>query len=264
MEMTVRIARDAVGRAAAGAAMVASALLLSACGTPLVKPADMAVPAQASCFTLAEPLQGVEVRGLFKLVWTLRLERGPYISVHEDANGTYFRAPPGGMHQSTPEGRAATYANISNMTFDGGVYVPRDPALPVKTYAYMTLDPVPPVVPAPDVTCATAAIVRNPVTKGLDVASYAIVGGAAGAAGGLAARAAAPNSSVSYGKAAGVGAAGGAIAMVLVAAIINNDLGKVSSNAVHPDAEFTAKLTKVARGAAPIKETIVATAAAPN
>lgn len=249
----MKAARSVVGRAAAGAALVASAVLLSGCHAPLIKPAELTVPLQASCFTLSEPLEGVQIRGLMKFVWTLRLERGPYIAVHEDANGTYFRAPPGGIYRWIPQGKAAGFANLENMTFDGGVYVPRDPARPVNTYIYMSTVSVPPVVPAPDLTCGSAAIVRDPVTKGVKVASYAAVGAAAGIAG-------AYNSGVGYGKAAGVGVAGGAIGMALVSTIINMDVGKIEQFEVHPDAAFTAKLTKAAREAAPIKENTVAAA----
>lgn len=79
---------------------VTLALLLGEFGMSpaMAKPSELQVPTQVSCIELSAALSGIETKGLFKVESETRLERGPYISAHEDAEGIYYRAPPGGVY----------------------------------------------------------------------------------------------------------------------------------------------------------------------
>jgi hypothetical protein len=52
----------------------------------------------------------------------------------------------------------------------------------------------------------------------------------------------------------GVGAAGGAIGMAIVGALINMDLGKIGPHSPTIDPKFNAELAAVARTAAPLAQ----------
>lgn len=130
-------------------------------------------PAQLSCIHLPVALSGIETKGLFKVETETRLERGPYISEGEDAEGTYFRAPLGGVYLGPPKDKPAKGAWQLNR--DGGIFVPRDPSLPPQLYSYVTENGVSAatLVPPPTADCANTRYVRDPVTKAVKAAKYA-------------------------------------------------------------------------------------------
>lgn len=226
--------------------------LLSGCGTAPVKPESMAVPAKLSCFTLPVPLMASAPKGIFNIVWNTRLERGAYVSAHENANGTYFRGPPGAVHIFRPDMIDTPPSVLTQIRYNGGIFVPRDGSQP-SVYTYFSAESIPAVVPPAGANCTNAEVVRDPAGTGVSVAAYALGGGVGGAAGGLVARAGSGSSSYSYGQSAGLGAVGGAIGMGLAAAFVNLDVGKIVSYAPHTDIDFNVHLVAAATGVEPLK-----------
>lgn len=204
--------------------------LLSGCASRPVKPESMAVPAKLTCFVLPVALVASEKRGIFNIVWNLRLERGPYVSTHEDSRGTYFRGPPGTVNLYQSGAMPGTY-------FNGGIFVPRDGSQP-SVYTYLSAQSVPAGAPPKAADCTNAVVVRDPVGTGagISVMSYTIGGGIGGAAG-----------------AGGIGAVGGAIGMGLVAMLANLDVGKIEVSAPNGDVDFNIHLSAAANGVAPLK-----------
>lgn len=211
--------RKCVRMAGLGAAAM-TALALGACQTT-VAPGGPGVPAQLTCVYLPGPLSTTEEAGPSKILRTTRLERGPYLSEHENAGGIYYRAPQGGIHVSTPNTNDTTAAPVNSYTFEGGIFVPHDAALPVRLYHYRQSQSGPVTVPPAGAGCSSATVVRDPATRRVSVASYAALG-----------------------------ATGGAI----VAAKMNLEEDKQLPLAVAFEPQFAAQLNKVARSTAPIKE----------
>ena len=246
----------------AGSAIALAVLALAGCATPTA-PDDLKVPAQLTCFELAAPAAYLEERGLLKYTWETRLERGPYVAEREDAGGTFYRAPPGGVSYARQDALSMPANLLTHMTYDGGVWIPRDPAGRPHLYYYFTTQAVPPVVPPEGASCAAVEVARNPTTHGVDTVAYGVAGGVGGATGGLIARGTGATG-MSYGKAAGTGAAGGVIGGVLVAALINMDVGKIVQRAPDQNADFVKAIQDAAAHASPLPETPAASAAAPN
>lgn len=149
------------------------ALLLSFIGTPAIADSSgLQAPAQLSCIHLPAALSGIETKGLFKVETETRLERGPYISEGEDADGTYFRAPPGGVYRGPPKDKPAKGAWQLNR--DGGIFVPRDPSAPPQLYSYVADDrsSAATVVPPAAADCSNTRYVRDPITKAIKAAKY--------------------------------------------------------------------------------------------
>lgn len=230
--------------------LLAAGLLLTGCAS-LENPQSLAVPAEPTCFSLAEALEAKEIKGLFKIEWRTRLERGAYVAVHENARGTYFRGPPGGLMIYQPTMLEKPSGPGTHMTVNGGVFVPRDGSQP-EVYAYITDQSVEKSTPPEGASCATAVVVRDPVSKGVSVKDYTIYGGASGALAGVKVHNKYPNSS--RGETIGVGAAGGAAAMAIVGAMINMEVGKIGDHAPKIDPKFNAELAAVARTAAPLAQ----------
>src|SRR5690242_19801600 len=105
------------------------------------------MPAQMSCVYLSEPISQTGEYGLANISWETRLERGPYVSERQDENGTYYRAPAGGLRTSSPD------AKIVN-TRDGGFYIPRNPNEPPKIYEYFSTENAPVEIPPEGVNCS--------------------------------------------------------------------------------------------------------------
>jgi len=229
-------------------ACLALGLLLSGCATSQ-KPESLAVPAQPTCFSLPEPLEATQIAGLLKIEWRTRLERGAYVAVHENERGTYFRGPPGGVFIYQPKMLDKPSGPFTHLTVNGGVFVPRDGSQP-ELYTYITDQSVDKVTPPVGASCATAVVVRDPVSKGVSVKDYAIFGGAAGTLAGVEVHNKMPNSSVSQTMAAG--AAGGAAGMALIGAMINMEVGKIGAHSPKIDPTFNAQLATAARTAAPL------------
>ena len=245
-----------------GGAIALAVLALGGCATPIA-PEELQVPARISCFELAAPVSYVEERGLLKYMWETRLERGPYVAERVDANGTFYRAPPGGVSIARQDALSAPASSLTHMTYDGGVWIPRDPAGKPHLYNYFTTEAVSPVVPPAGSTCANVEVARDPKTHGVDAVTYGVAGAVGGATGGVAARAAG-TTSMSYGKAAGTGAVGGAIGGVLVAALINMDVGKIVQRPPDQNADFVHAIQAAAAQAAPLPEAPAASAATRN
>lgn len=226
-------------------AMAVATLLLTGCAT-LVKPESLAIPSSITCINVREKTSFFEERGPLKLKWETALTPGLYLSEREDKDGVYYRAPAGGLGVFSQDAPGAS------RTYDGGIYVPRDPAKAPLLYNYFSVDSVPPAAPVENADCTTATYVKDPVTRKISVLAIA----AGGAAGGLATRTAVPGSRVSYGQAAAGGAIGGGI----VAAMINADIGNINLRAPLENAAFVARLKNLAAQAIIIPE---APAAAP-
>jgi hypothetical protein len=228
----------------------ALALLLSTSGTPaMANPAELQVPAEVTCIHLPAALSGIETKGLFKVESETRLERGPYISEREDAEGTYFRAPPGGVYLGPPKDKPAHGAWQLNR--DGGIFVPRDPSAPPQLYWWVSdyRTSAATLVPPAAADCSNTSYVRDPVTKAISVAGYTGEGMTQTAAKqeGLA------RGGLVLGNVPGShlgGVAGSVLGDVLDGTA---DMGKIAKLPQSGNPEFNAKLSQFARTAVPIK-----------
>jgi hypothetical protein len=220
--------------------------LVSGCGTV---PEKLARPAQMSCLYLKEPISQIGEHGLASIAWETRLERGPYVSEREDAQGTYYRAPPGGVRNETVGNRE----NPLNSVRDGGIYIPKSAMDPPKIYYYFSVGSVPAEVPPEGMDCSKIGYITDPSGSKLDVVSVGTDGAIGGALGGVLGRAMA-GGGMSYGQAAGVGAAGGLIGTVLVAEIVNADVGNIHFSWDLQDPAFIQKIKDAAAAKVAIKE----------
>jgi hypothetical protein len=237
------------------AAAAAIALALGGCVSSS-KPATLPPPAQITCFTVPTALSYTEEKGLFSHEWTTRLERGPYVSEHTDAGGTYYRAPPGGVSYGRADGTAETSSYAESFgPRDGGVYVPNDANKPPSLYTYFSTANAAVVVPPDNADCASVRYVLDPVTKGVSAVNFAVAGAAGGAAGALVTRALNSGMHLSFGQSAAAGAAGGLIGGLVVAAIINADTGNIRAEPVLKSKDVTAEIQRLARTAAPLDAT---------
>jgi hypothetical protein len=217
----------------------------------VLAPDSLPSPAELTCIDVKEPLSFTTPVGLFKVMWTMRLERGPYVSEKADGKGTFYRAPQGGIRLAGNEPATAGHGTA----FDGGIYVPNDAREPVKIYFYASRAKAPDEAPSAEAGCATAGYVKDPATSRISVVALGAAGAAGGAAGGIAGRSVAKGGAMSYGQAAGVGAAGGLIAGVFIAWIVNRDAGKIYFPATpKPTPEFLDKLRALAAQKVPLKE----------
>lgn len=223
--------------------VLGSAGMLSGC-LPAVRPSTLAVPKVITCIDIPAGMEAHEVRGLSHVHWTTRLESGPYVAEREDASGTYYRAPPGGIEVLWRRRKETVGKPTSHFNYDGGIWVPHDSTLPPRIYTYFSTQTAA-VVPVPTgASCATAIFVEDPQAKGVSLVAYSAAGALGGAAGAMVARAAVHDGAVSYGHAAGVGAAGGAVGGLIVAAIINNGVGKIIKAPLPDDPKFIAALSE--------------------
>jgi hypothetical protein len=216
----------------------ALAFLLIFNGTPaMASSSELRVPAEVTCIHLPAVLSGIETKGLFKVEFETRLERGPYLSEGADAEGTYFRAPPGGVYLGPPKGKPANGAWQINR--DGGIFVPRDPAAPPQLYSYVGdgRTSAAPLVPPAVADCSNTRYVLDPVTKGVKAAGYAGEG-------------------VTQTNAKEVGVAGGGlVGYYLYEFIEGRDKGKLTKLPLPNNTEFNARLSELARQAVPVKPT---------
>ncbi|NIA57526.1 hypothetical protein HAV22_28260 [Massilia sp. TW-1] len=211
-------------------------LLLGVGGTPaLADPGALRVPEQVTCIHLPAVLSGIETKGLFKVESETRLERGPYISEGEDAEGTYYRAPPGGVYQGPPKNKPANGA--WQLDRDGGIFVPRDPSAPPQLYSYASENgtSAATLVPPATADCTNTTYVRDPNTKAVRVAAYQGEGATAT-------------------DAKRVGVAGGSvIGYALNELVEGRNMGRIVRLPQSKNAEFNARLGEFARNAVPIK-----------
>ncbi|MCS0584071.1 hypothetical protein NX784_20950 [Massilia pinisoli] len=228
--MTIRISRSTATSAGA------LALLLGGGGTPaLADPGELRPPAHVTCIHVPAVLSGIETKGLFKVESETRLERGPYIAEGEDAEGTYYRAPPGGVYQGPPKDKPAKGA--WQLDRDGGIFVARDPSAPPQLYSYVIENgtSAATLVPPAAADCTNTTYVRDPNTKAVRVAAYAGEG-------------------VARADAKRVGLAGGSvIGYALNELIEGRNNGRIVKLPQSKNAEFNARLGEFARHAVPIK-----------
>lgn len=220
----------------------AVALLLTGCATT---PTDLREPSTVTCFVLKEPLVSRDKYGLLDVEWEVKLAAGPYVSERVDQDGTYFRAPPGGMYQARTGFEDKPAGLLTHQVTDGGIYLPHKKAEPVRLYKYFTLGDVPIVAQPADVDCRTAVFVKNPATGQL-VANMPEVSAAASD---ISLRAALQPNGPGIGSAAVGGAIGGAI----VTALIQNDIGKIVPGHPVKDPKFLQVLREHGEQAVPIK-----------
>lgn len=200
------------------------AMLSSSCAASnAVDPGELQTPSEVTCVFLSEPLELTALYGAFNVQWTTRLEKGAYWSEKNDAGGSYFRGPVGGV---SVKGKNGGPFPGQPTTTDGGFYLPNDPAKPIALYWYFTAEAVPPQA-AHASSCSEVAFVKDPKTRRIDLVTLTTGGAIGGAAGGVMGNSLVRGSTISMGQAAGTGAAGGAIGVFLVGAIVNAGVGKI-------------------------------------
>jgi hypothetical protein len=221
------------------------------CWAGSVDPASLQTPTEPTCVDVPEALSFITHNGLFNNVVTTRFERGPYISEKMDAKGTYYRGPDGGIRVASNEPITPGHGG----TWTGGFYVPNNPSEPAKFYFYASPAKAPDEPPPVEATCATAGYVKDPATSKISFVALGTAGAIGGAAGGIAGRSVVKGGSMSYAQSAGVGAAGGLIAGVFIAWIVNRDAGKIYFPATpKPTPEFSDKLRALAATKVPLRE----------
>ena len=224
------------------AALTANMVLTGCAG---VRPKSLAKPEKLSCIQVLPGTEAHEVRGLFDVKVTTRLTPGPYFSERQDAEGTYYRAPAGGIYFGADATADQPNKSLVPRVMDGGIWLPRVPGKSPHLYTFFsTSDST--IIPVPDnASCATAVFIPDPQSQGVDAVAFATGGAIGGAAGGAIARSAAPGKTMSFGQAAGTGLVGGALGGLLVAGLINMDIGKINHHPVATDPKFQAALEKL-------------------
>ncbi len=231
-------------------------LALGACGT-MVRPDDLKRPEAISCIDVPAGIESHTTQGLLRYNWTTKLAPGAYVSEGEDADGTYYRGP---YEAITAD--ADSFPKPSRM-YDGGIWVPRkgDQAPAVYTY-FAWKDPK--TTPPSGVSCANAIAVRGQGTSGVREVRYVTrensgqpaVGGASTAeanAGFEAGLQMGTSGTFTGGQVSGAGVAGGAIGGIVVAALIQMDVGKISVAPYLSDEKLSVTLKQLAQSARPIK-----------
>lgn len=213
---------------------------LVACSSTAIKPDSLNPPNEPSCILLTEAISYSEVKGYMDIQWEYKLERGPYIAEKEDKEGVYFRAPPGGVFLGRPDKKDEPPSLVTHVTRDGGFFIPHDKSKQPRLYRYFSMDEAKVIIPSTEINCSSFAYSKDPNTSKISIGAFAIDG----AAGGVTGRGMVPNSQMGYGQTA----AAGAISGVIVAAIINADVGKI----IHwdiADTSFASKLRELSLNA---------------
>lgn len=78
-------------------------VLIGCQSTPPIKPDELSIPDKLTCFDLPTPITVTKAEGPFKIVWDTIFTNGPYVSERVSDDGTYFRAPPGGIFIGRPD-----------------------------------------------------------------------------------------------------------------------------------------------------------------
>lgn len=142
--------------------VLVTALVLQGCATTY-DPDTLAAPPQVSCIYLDQPVTYTQAPGMIKVPWTARLEQGPYWSEKVDANGTYFRAPPGGLSLKNDDGQPQPGHAV---TRDGGFYIPNNAAAPVTLYFYYSTAEAPTQPDLLNADCSNLHVLKDPQGKG--------------------------------------------------------------------------------------------------
>ncbi|MFC4525117.1 hypothetical protein ISN76_02615 [Dyella halodurans] len=187
-----------------------------------VRADKLPAPKNMTCLQMKQDISYTIKRGLLHIPWDYEVGRGAYISEHEDDHGVYYRAPSGAitlrradLKESSTGGRRST--------FEGGIYVPNDPAVAPTLYEYYgTFSGS--TRSAPDKTdCSTLSYSVDPATHKVNVWAMGAATGI-GAATGMAIH---PQVHTSYGQAAGAGLVGGLIGGLIIGAIENSKAGEI-------------------------------------
>lgn len=168
-------------------------------------------PKNMACLQVKQPIAYSLTRGLLHIPYDIQLGRGAYVSEREDANGVYYRAPEGAITERRTDVKEDSRAGRS-ITFDGGMYVPNDPAIAPTLYKYYATDSVVTQSVPDNTDCSMLAYAVDPNTHKVSVVATAIATGFGAAAGVVSGRFIHPHVHTSYGQAAGAGLAGGLIA----------------------------------------------------
>jgi hypothetical protein len=232
-------------------AILVSVFFFSGCATA-ISPDSLQTPQELACVYLKEPLALTDAYGPLNFGWTTRLERGPYWSEKIDEQGTYYRAPPGGISVTSKDG--ASFPG-QPATLDGGFYVPNNPAEPVSIYRYFSTAAATVKIAPIELDCSTMGYVKDPATSKISLVAFATDGAIDGGTGGIIGRSIADGSKLSYGQAAGIGAAGGLVGGLVIASMINADVGKiVSTQPPVKDKQFLDTLKTMAANKVVIKQ----------
>ncbi|MBM7129004.1 hypothetical protein [Dyella mobilis] len=165
-------------------------------------------------------------RGLLHIPWDTEITPGAYISEYEDANGVYYRAPEGALTERRTDEKETSRAGRT-LTFDGGIYVPNDPATAPTLYEYYATMSLRPDSAPSDTDCSTLTYTVDPNTQKVSVMRTGVAFGAGAAIGMTTGRFVHPHVHTSYGQAAGVGLAGGLIAGLIIGAIEKSKEGEI-------------------------------------
>ncbi len=143
-------------------------LLVSGCASTY-EPQNLHTPTTVTCIDLPTAVSSIQNGGLLNVEFELRLERGPYISVKEDQEGTYYEGSPGTVSHARVDGKDFSIKGDHLTTFDGGFWIPRDPnAMPrLFTYSNDLFHHARTNVPPAAASCATSRYTRDATTGGL-------------------------------------------------------------------------------------------------
>lgn len=208
---------------------------------------ELRTPAAGSCIDVKVPLVLTDTYGLASVEQTIRLTPGLYYSEKEDDQGTYYRAPPGGLSYSRTGEESKPASMLTHMVVDGGVWLPRDPAVKPRFYWIFSKGDVASVAQPAGTECSLAALLKIPDATGQ--VPWNAGGGTSVVTGNML-----------YGQGAVAGsigqvAAGGAIAGSIIDTIIDNDVGKIELGFLPvPKSEpFIATLRQLGRDPIPMK-----------
>lgn len=228
--------------APAVAALLAAALLAVGCATA-PEPVYRRNAERVLCLQLPAPLSFASTNSEGRVVAVTRLQRGPYVAELVDDGGTYFRGPPGGISVSQPA--MENRPGYLPMTSHGGVWLPRDASLAPRLYTYFSTRYALERVHVDEDDCSTVAFLRD-ATGRIAIADTSSVG--------TVVRDQPAGSPMAFGPVGGMNGAGAAIGGSIVAAIVNQDVGKLRLQDPLTDAAFVAALRREAAKAVPLQE----------
>lgn len=229
----------------------AFAMVMGGCA---VSPDNLNRPAALKCIDVPPGIEAHETKGLLNIPYTTRLTAGPYVSELEDDEGTYYRAPPGGIyfsHSDPPPGYS-----IPN-TYDGGIWVSRKGDKPAQLYWYHSGQNAI-VKPLPNgASCARAIVSRNAANAGIPVVVFAEQNAQANEAvanvvTNVTTLGTPPIAQLSPMQGAIAGGVGAGIAGGIVSALISMDVGKIVHPSLPNDPVFVNHLGQLAREAKPV------------
>jgi hypothetical protein len=183
-------------------------------------------PKSMTCLQVRQAISYTVTQGLLHIPFDHELEPGAYVSEREDAKGIYYRAPEGALTVRRTDVKEDSRAGHT-MTFDGGIYVPDDPAAAPTLYKYYATDSVLTQPASGNTDCATLSYTVDPNTHKISLVAMGMATGLGAATGMVVGRSIHPHVQTSYGQAAGVGLAGGLIGGLIVAAIENSKVGEI-------------------------------------